>query len=362
MIEFRKEWRLKLKKRVEFFILICLLFSLPLISSCFKLVQKESETKKSEKKAQKEEGKKETPSYIEELSSHLSDPPLIYVAKSNGGGGVSIINSQNDSKASLISLKDRINIVAMKPDGSELYATSSESNKIFIIDLKTKKIAKTIESEDEPFDIAFHPDGSKAYVTHYGSQYVSVIDTQKKEVVKTIQVGKHPASIAITFDGKKAYVGHSMYISLKGVKKRKIRGVEVPIGMPEFSEGSKILSVIDLDKNAVVQEIPIKGHCSGIAVRPDDAIVYVTVSSVDVSGIMGGKVQKGLKDSLAVIDTSANKITSEIEFDQGSGPKAVAFTPDMKKAYAICGASDSAYVVDAKKHKILRKIPLGLGG
>lgn len=351
---------MKVKRKVEFFILICLLFSLPLLSGCFKTAQKESEIQKSEKKAQKEEKKK--PSYIEELSSRLSDPPLIYVAKSNEGGGVSVIDSQKESQTPLISLKDKISIAEVKPDGSELYATSFEKNKIFVIDLKTKKVVKTIKSKDEPADIAFHPDGSKAYITHYGSNYISVIDTQKREVVNTIQVGKHPASIAITFDGKKAYVGHSMYVSFKGVKKIKVRGVEVPAEMPKFEEGTKSIFVIDLDKNAVVKKIPLKGYCTGIAVRPDDAIVYATVSSVDVSGIMKGKSQKGLKDSLAVIDTSANKITHEIRFDQGSGPKAVAFTPDRKKAYAICGVKDSAYVVDAKKHKILKKVPLGLGG
>jgi YVTN family beta-propeller protein len=353
---------LKIKRKVEFFILICLLFFLPFVSGCFKTAQKESETQKSEKKVQKEEKKKEKPSYIEELSSHLNDPPFIYVAKSGESGGVSVIDSQKDSQAPLISLPDKINMAEIKPDGSELYATSFENNKIFVIDLKTKKVVKTIKSRGEPAGIAFHPDGSKAYITHYGSNYISVIDTQKREVVNTIQVGKHPASIAITFDGKKAYVGHSMYLSFKGVKKIKVRGVEVPAEMPKLEEGTKSIFVIDLDKNTVVTKIPVKGYCNGIAVRPDDAIVYATVSSVDVSGIMSGKMQKGLKDSLAVIDASANKITHEIKFDQGSGPKAVAFTPDMKKAYAICGARDSAYVVDAKKHKILKKVPLGLGG
>ncbi len=353
---------MKIKKKFELFILICLLFSLPFLSSCFKTAQKESEIQKSEKKVQKEEKKKEKPNYVEELSSHLSDPPFIYIAKSNGGGGVSTIDSQKDSPSPLISLQDKINMTEMKPDGSELYATSSENNKIFIIDLKTKKVVKTIKSKDEPAGIAFHPDGSKAYITHYGSNYISVINTQKRKVINTIQVGKHPASIAITFDGKKAYVGHSMYLSFKGVKKIKVREVEVPTEMPKFEEGTKSIFVIDLGKNTVVKKIPIKGYCSGIAVHPDDAIVYATVSSIDVSGIMSGKAQKGLKDSLAVIATATNKVTQEIEFDQGSGPKAVAFTPDGKKAYAICGARDAAYVIDAKKHKILKKVTLGLGG
>lgn len=284
------------------------------------------------------------------------------MAANNSTGHLDIIKSSSDKKIKSIPLKTNVFDVAVTPDGSELYAASYQDNKVFIIDLKTNKTTKTLKLKDSPAKIAFRPDGSKAYITHYASNYFSIIDTKQKKVVKTVKVGKHPAVIAVSFDGSKAYVGHSLYIDTKKMKTTKIMGKEVPVAMPSLSEGSKEIDVIDLNKDKVIATIPTRGLCSGLAVRPDDAVVYAALSSIDVTGMLAGKSQKGLKDSVAVTDMNKDKIIKEIKFDQGSGPKAVAFTPDMKKAYTICGARDDAIVLNARTHKIIKRIPLGLGG
>ena len=342
---------------LSFFLCFCFLAGGCLFkaSPSQKGTQAEKTSRDEEKKAESK-----TSDYTEELASHLNDPPWIYVAANDGSGHAVTLDSQKDVKTSSLPLDAEIVDVAVRPDGSQLYATSLKGNKIFIVDLEANEVIKTLDSKDEPASVVFTPDGRKAYVTHYASNYVSIIDTKKMEVVETIQVGKHPAAIALSFDGKKAYVGHTLYVNTEQTEKKEIGGIEIQI--PKLSEGSKSIAVIDLATNKVIKEIPLQGFCSGIAVRPDDAIVYATVSSLDVSGLTGGEPQKGLKDSLAVIDAAKNEIFAEIEFDQGSGPKAVTFTPNGEKAYTICGARDQALVVDAKKHEIIKKIPLGLGG
>jgi YVTN family beta-propeller protein len=353
----------EMNRKTSLLLVIVVLFAL-FIFGCFKQTKTTSTSQPgAEKKASsKSQAGKEEASFYEKLASHLNDPAFIYAAANNGTGHADIIKSSNDKKIKAISLKAIIFDVEVTPDGSELYASSYEDNKVLIIDLKTNKTTKILKLKDGPASIAFRPDGSRAYITHYASNYLSIIDTKQKKVVKTVKVGKHPAAIAISFDGSKAYVGHSLYMDTKNMKTTKIMGVEVPISMPSFSEGSKEIDVIDLDKNRVIATIPTRGFCNGLAVRPDDAVVYATLSSIDPAGLLAGKSQKGLKDSVAIIDTKKNKIVSEIKFDQGSGPKAVAFTPDMKKAYAICGARDDAIVINAQTHKIIKRIPLGLGG
>lgn len=331
-----------------------LLISGLFISLLFSSLSCKTVTKQVEKAAKKV--KKVT--YKDRLAKRLDDPPSVFAASNDGSGHLVIVDSQTDEKQTSIPVEGKVYNVAMRPNGSELYATSYENNKIFIVDLKENKVVKTLESKDEPLAIAFHPDGTKAYVTHIASNYISVIDTDKKEIETTIEVEKQPATLAISFDGKRAYVGHSM--RMEGMETQTIYGMSVK--MPKFVEGSKNIVVVDLEKNEKAASIPSKGNCSGVAVNPDDSIVYATTSSIDVAGMMAGKSMEGLKDAIAVIDTSENKVIKEIEFELGSGPKAIAFTPDGKKAYAVCGAKDDATAINADKHEIITRIPLGLGG
>lgn len=300
--------------------------------------------------------------YLQKLIENLNESSTIFVAVNNGSGDLVAIDPSTGKVARLSAFPEEIINLALKPDGTELYVTSGKAKKVYIFDLKANKIVKTINFKDEPYSVAFLPDGTKAYVTNYSSDLVSIIDTKKTEIVKTIKVGKHPTTIVITYDGRKAFVGHGMFVDFSRQKTMKIRGITVPVGLPSFSEGSKEVTVIDLDEDEVKAHLSINGFCNGLAVRPDNSLVYAAISSVDVSGVLSGNIKKGKEDLILAIDTDTNKLVGKIKFESGSGPKAVAFTPDSKKAYAICGTRDDATVIDAQEHKIIKKIPLKLGG
>ncbi len=78
---------------------------------------------------------------------------------------------------------------------------------------------------------------------------------------------------------------------------------------------------------------------------------------------MSGNIKKKKEDALLVIDVNkSNKGITKIKFEPCSGPKAVAFTPDSKKVYVICWLRDDATVIDAQAHRIIKRVPLKLGG
>ncbi len=313
----------------------------------------------------KQDTKKEE-AYKDKLKELLKGDPFVYVSTNNGQGSIAIVDSDLDAKTENISIGDKVNDVTMKPDGTEAYVCTSESDKIFIIDLKTKQVTDTLELKDNPMKVAFHPNGSKAYATHSYSNYISIIDTEKKEVEKTVQVGKYPVPIAVSFDGSKAYVGHSMKFEMGETQKMTLPDgseIEVPIGIPTVELGDKHISVIDLKTEKVIANIPVSGFCAGVAVTPDGKRVYATTSSVDVTGLMSGQEpDPNAKDTVSVIDTASNTIEKEISFDTGTGPSALAVTPDGKEVYTICGTSDSSYVIDTLKNEIKATIPLDIGG
>jgi len=52
----------------------------------------------------------------------------------------------------------------------------------------------------------------------------------------------------------------------------------------------------------------------------------------------------------------------ETDMTKYINPQSLAFTPDGKKAYIVCGAEDQAVVIDAENHEIKTTIALDLGG
>jgi YVTN family beta-propeller protein len=142
----------------------------------------------------------------------------------------------------------------------------------------------------DPGAIAITPDGRTAYVATDASGFVSVINTQTNQVVGSpITVGTEPFAIAITPDGKTAYVADN---------------------------GSEDVSVINTQTNQVVgSPIKVGSFPFAIAITPDGKTAYVA--------------DNGSED-VSVINTQTNQVVgSPIGIGIGSGPLAIAITPDQ---------------------------------
>jgi YVTN family beta-propeller protein len=301
-----------------------------------------------------------------------SEPGSIYNAVGYEPNALSRFGAADNKRTAQWSVGWRLKWVAMKPDGSEVWCTPETwdmtkgvlDRPLAVIDPASGKVKATVSAR-HPGKIAFSPDGSRVYVTLVLDDAVAVYDSASRAEIARIPVGKHPLAISVSFDGARAYVTHGSAV----VGKAHVTNLgKVKIATPKLEAGSEYLAIIDLEANAVVSRVELGGFSSGVAVSPNGSLVYATVSSVDPAAVGGGGKKtptadgKPRWDGVAAISTADARVIKRMEFADKSGPSGVAFTPDGKKAYAICGASDSATPIDAVNHRLGKGIVLKLGG
>jgi YVTN family beta-propeller protein len=303
------------------------------------------------------------------LDRLAEEPGSVYNAVGYEPNALDRIDCETNKKAVAFNVGHPLKWLAMKPDGSEVWATPENwdiqtgvrNEPIAVIDTASGKVKSELAVR-HPNKLAFSPDGTKVYVTLVLDDAIAVYDSATKKELERIEVGKHPLAISVSFDGKTAYVVHGTAVV---GKKKQVNTAGIKIAAPDLEAGSEYLAVIDLDEGKVTHRVELGGFGAGVAVSPDGSLVLATVSSVDVATVGGGSASSsGSKrwDGVAAISTESMKVVKRMKFADRSGPTGVAFTPDGKKAYAICGASDSATPIDVAALRLGKGIVLGLGG
>ncbi|WP_167767652.1 autotransporter domain-containing protein [Bradyrhizobium frederickii] len=196
--------------------------------------------------------------------------------------------------------------LALSPDGSSLYVTSSGANSVTVISTATNLVVGSpIAVGAVPYGVVVSPDGSRVYVANEGSASVSIIDAASKTVIGAVAVGGGPSGISVSPDGSRIYVAN---------------------------QGGGV-SVIDAASQSVVTTVSISGLPLHVAVSPDGSRIYVTTQT----------------NVLVVIDALTNTATANVALSShGVG---VSLTPDGSRAYITTGAG--FYVLDTATNTIV---------
>ena len=234
---------------------------------------------------------------------------------------VSVIDTATDTVVGLPIMVGYVpTAIAITPDGTRAYVTSSAEDRVYIIDTATNTVSGlAIPVGNNPQGIAITPDGSRAYVANADDDTVSVIDTETNMVIGSpIPVERKPQDIAITPDGSRAYVSSGA--------------------------GSDVY-VIDIATNTVVDSPVSSGDSpADITITPDGKRAYVT-------SIAGGSVY--------VIDTATNTLIGS-PINVGTFPRGIAITPDGKRAYVTSTLEHNVTVIDTVTNTVIGPpIPVG---
>jgi YVTN family beta-propeller protein len=164
---------------------------------------------------------------------------------------------------------------------------------------------------------------SVAYVANQGSDTISVINTGTNQIFGTITVGFTPLGVAIgvvvTSDGRQ-------------------------VCATNFDSNS--VSVIDTAKNLVQRSFRVNRPTS-VSVSFDGTWIYVT-------GRSGGT------NTISVIDTTADRVTSVIPLSVSDTPARMVITPDGIRAYVVYRSQlGRVSVVDIIERLELATIPVG---
>jgi len=250
-----------------------------------------------------------------DTSDVSSDSMFIYY----GGNTVTAIDTSTTGIVGQVVVGNAgSNGIAVSPDGTVLYVTSSITDTLTVIRTSDFTVTDTIPLGPGPDNLAFTPDGAKAYVTDQVDNLLYVIDAATLTVSLTIPIpgGSLVRNICVAPNGQFAYVS---------------------------STGSNIVSVIDTTTDTVIDTVTVGDSPRNIAFTPDGAFAYVP---------------NGSSDDVSVIRTSDHTVVDTIPTDQDT-PHGVDVTPDGQFVYVTAIFSDDVAVIRTSDNTVIDTISGG---
>jgi YVTN family beta-propeller protein len=151
-----------------------------------------------------------------------TDGSRVYIANrasKKDHGSVSVIdppkiNTSSSPVIATIDVQGHPEGIAVTPNGSKVYVTSPEANKVSVIDTATQPpTVKTIEVQGFPLGVAVNPKHDLVYVTRQTAGFLSAINTQMDTVAADIALrdgsDSRPYGVAVKPSGDKVYVANS---------------------------------------------------------------------------------------------------------------------------------------------------------
>jgi YVTN family beta-propeller protein len=274
--------------------------------------------------------------------------PFAYVLAERQGDNaslVTVINTVTNAKVATIPLGAICNClnphgVAASPDGARVYASSTSSGVVSVIDTATNSLITNWAVGPRPTGIVVSPDSSRVFVISSAAvasqTAVRVVQATTGAVIGNIPLGVANATgIAITPDGSRLYV-----TTLTGMA------------------GNDTVKVINTLSNSVIASIPVGNLAPGVNtpsfpigvdVSPDGATAYVAVRHSGVNnGISFGAV--------AVISTASNSVLQYINVNVNPHP--VRVSPDNSSIYvAHNGNPFTTAIISRASHSVVGAIP-----
>lgn len=260
-------------------------------------------------------------------TSALADPSA-YVANFLGNS-ISVVNTANGRITATIAVPGTNPLgVAVSPDARRVYVANGNLSTVSVIDATRNTVIATIGSTGASGvqALAVTPNGKQLYILNGGASTVSVLDTATNTLAANpIVVGGFPSSVAISPDGKRAYVTSSI---------------------------PPTLSVIDTATNALVAIVnsPLGNSDSlrNVAVSPDGKKIYATASARGDFGIPN-------VNNLLVFDAATNGLTAIVSLPNnvdGSNPYGLSAAPDGGALYVTDASTGSIWIVDAASNAV----------
>jgi YVTN family beta-propeller protein len=206
--------------------------------------------------------------------------------------------------------------VAVDPRTNRVYAASSASLTVSVVDGDSKQVRATVPMPSRPQSIAVNQRTGRVYVGTAEATVV-VIDGDSASVVASVPIGSRPSGLAINHRTDRVYVATS----------------------------ERALAVIDGPTNRVVGTVALEDRPWGVAVVPETDRVYVTSQE-------GG--------SLSVVDGTAQRVVARLAI--GSRPCGVATNPRAKRVYVTSQDGGTVAIVDADANTVVSSVRVGSSG
>jgi YVTN family beta-propeller protein len=257
--------------------------------------------------------------------------------------------------------------LALSPDGKRIVVLLNgwREQGIQVLDRGTGDTVQTINQRSAFLGLTFSPDGNTLYASGgdddivYRYQWSNGRATLKDRIVLAVKQNgrpgtRYPAGIATSPDGKTLYVAENLADSLAvvdlgtGQVTRRFATERYPYGVAVAPDGSvyvsawggSTVSVFHAGKSGVIQDggrIQAGRHPSALALSRDGSRLFVASASTD---------------SIAVIDTRAQKTITYLEDappsgpHEGSTPNALALSENGKRLFVAEADNNAVALFD----------------
>ncbi|MFD5853414.1 beta-propeller fold lactonase family protein [Cytobacillus pseudoceanisediminis] len=207
--------------------------------------------------------------------------------------------------------------IVFTEDGKLAIVTNNEDNNVTVIDMASFNVVSTVDTGKGPHGFRISADSKSAYIANMGEDTVSVVnlDTMKEE--KRIKVGAAPVTTGVTSDGKTlvATLNGENALAVVDLATEKVAKIPVGIGPAQVyidekdqfayvanqgteEDPSNSVTVIDLASKKATAEIITGKGSHGVVTSPDNKMVYVT---------------NMFEDTVSIIDKEKNTVIETIE-------------------------------------------------
>jgi YVTN family beta-propeller protein len=240
--------------------------------------------------------------------------------------------------------------VAVRPDGTKVYVTDIDNNRVSVIDVATNAVVGSIAVGASPWGIAIGTDG-RAYVANSSDGTLSVIDTFTDTVLGDVAVGNSPTSVAV--DGHRVYVTNTNDDTVSVIDTDTYATTLVAVGDSPFGvavSGGKVfvtndeddtVTVFDAATNTVVATIAVGDHPTGIAAGGGRVVVTNSGSSaIDGDG------------TVTLIDAATLQVVGD-PLKVGDFPTNVVVNADGTRAYVTDFGYGTVSTIDLQTGTVL---------
>jgi YVTN family beta-propeller protein len=242
-------------------------------------------------------------------------PAVVFILNGNSRD-VSVLDVRENRIISRFEMKDRVEGLAVSPEGDYIYLTRHYNDSLLIINVDAGEIWRNIAVGAAPRAVAVHPGGHSVYVANTEDATISVVTMPQAKVTGNIRVGNNPAALAISPGGDRLY---------------------------SLNQDSGTVSIVDTASGQTISTLSTGSAPGAVAMSPDGATIYVA-DTVD--------------DKVSAIRVEDGSIT---ESSVGDRPEALAISPDGATLYCVNYFSQTLSKINARTLVTEEEVPLGNG-
>jgi YVTN family beta-propeller protein len=232
-----------------------------------------------------------------------------------------------------------------------------------VVDTGSGAVLAEADTAGRVTGVAVSPDGERLYVVNGWSGTVTEVDPHTGVVRDRLFTEVQLSHAAMRPDGQRLYVSASGSVAVIDPREFRVVAAIKVGGQPQglaVHPDNKVLYVANAQDGTIgrvdtaiafqTSTIPVGGLPQHLALSPDGSRLYV-------SGMRLGEKTPG---TLTVVDTATNEVVGSVDVGTGAGP--VAVTPDGASVYVALPKEGSVAVVDVASMTVRRRLPIDAPG